>query len=763
MRQARFNDKTIELLGYSSPQRKQATDAFDIFDARLTSGLENAQVRFVYLKARASRESLNQLSKALVGSIKTYFVTPRSSGIGTSDLRDAGIQTDELFTLEDLVWRRVRSAFAEYLEKLSTDLLVEQFFVQPRSEGQPESHPERELLDFLTRSDEGKTPRSLLVLRAPAGVGKTTLCRYVVKAIAAKSDEYRSVPVFVESSHWSRLRLDSVMDLWDVIRNSLLQFSGETPLTEELFYYALSEGLVSFVFDGLDELCSKREVQLSAADLIGELAAVARDSDARIIVTTRTAYWDAKVENSGGNVRRLDLAPFTKQQAFNYFEQRFSRNIKLINRVKVLYSRLNEAAMNPRTMGGGRVQLVSVPFCVTLLADLVEREPEAELSAVEPQRLVERILVEICARDRQRKLATPGLAQLDAFQALCVAQPDETSFDIELLDATGFVASDIDYLVDHPLLNVSGARFSFKYEFLLSFLKARFLARYLTDSDRVLSSDAWGLMRQHASGETPVIEHLLGVLPEDCFDLLFAAVARAPAPDDAGICFLVHVILHAADKDKAARSERSALLLRIIGSADRTIRRRSFVGTFDRLDLRGLAFEQCEFRNARMLDCNVDSATRFTGCWFKGRTELGTPAQLSDWTLVERAGNHADADARLQCDFMLAESQEEIRETALEALHLALQKFWQGGRLKRTIDKNNWNRGLLSRSRYSAQLLSSLLRHDVLREIEISGTESGGYVVNGDCVYDIQKFMDSRQLHGHLDSAFGHFLAQLAD
>lgn len=62
---------------------------------------------------------------------------------------------------------------------------------------------------------------------------------------------------------------------------------------------ALRAGLIVFVFDGLDELCGHRNAVLSAEDVVDELANLAQGSNARILVSTRTAYWDAEIENQG--------------------------------------------------------------------------------------------------------------------------------------------------------------------------------------------------------------------------------------------------------------------------------------------------------------------------------------------------------------------------------------------------------------------------------------------------------------------------------
>ena len=330
-----LNSHTLELLGYTNPEQVSSDTRADVFIATIVAGIEEQRVQFVYIKTRSSRSDLSNIS--IERNIATFFVVPESSGINTEDVNIAiPGGPHRLYQLDELIWARMTSAFREYVDGLTAQLIVEPYFVQPRSESAT-SEPDKEIVEFFASRSATYGAGTVLVLRAPAAVGKTTLLRIVVQRLLKSKDQYRAIPIFIESAHWSQLRLESVSGLWEVVRNSLMRFAPDLVMSKSLFEAALKTGNIVFIFDGLDELCGRRDVSISAVDIVDELASIARGTNARILLSTRTAYWDSEIARTWENVSKLDLAPFNRQQALSYFERRFSNDISLQKRCHALY------------------------------------------------------------------------------------------------------------------------------------------------------------------------------------------------------------------------------------------------------------------------------------------------------------------------------------------------------------------------------------------------------------------------------------------
>lgn len=762
--QEQLNESTLELLGFLRPRCESSSSAADVFLAEQSNGLEDQEIQFVYLKSRTTKSELPNIS--IKAGVPTHFVGPASSPLSESDINSAFKGGPyKYFRLQDLLWNRVSRAFAPYSEALKLGIVVEPNFVQPRTED-ANSTPDREVKEFLASRSSKYGAGTVLTLRAPAAVGKTTLCRVVVEKLLEGMATFKCVPVFIESSHWSQLRLESVSDLWEVVRNSLLSIAPDITVGKSTFEAALKAGAIVFIFDGLDELCGRRDATFSAEDLIDELATLAQGSNARIVVTTRTAYWDSEIKKTWSNVSKLDLAPFNKQQAVQYFERRFKSDMALRRKAKDLYEKIIQASNLPTTPGGSRAQFVNLPACVALVADLIMRDADAKLDISNPQHLAEEMLLSLCDRDRQRKsLQTSGATQLSAFAQLAASNTSgEANYQLSLLTATGFNALDIDRITDHPLIRLSRpGEFEFTYEFLDPYFKAYFLSTYIRNPSSVVVDDAHALMAANGNGKSSVLEHLSGL----CSDLSPMQVTQLSKDVHWGThvaakSFLLHFGLLLCDQNKASHKERAAFLSEFSGNLEFHIENLLFIGSFSRLDLRGYVLSHCTFQDSTLTDISVDAATSLNHCRFEGEIVLDGRSRDSDWMHITTTGNTADSRASIVCGFLLDDKESKNREILLDAFNVAIQKFWHNGTPRRSINQNNWKRGLLGASPWCDLILESFLKTGLVREIEISGTESGGYAIERSIFPDVQRFIDSRSVSsGKIAEAFNYCLERI--
>lgn len=749
--QEQLTSASLELLGFAKPRQTHSTQFSDVFIATRNTGLEDQDFQFVYIKSKTSRSDLTSVK--IDSRLTTYFVAPPSSSIREEDVNSAFEGSPhKLYRLQDLLWNRMRNAFGPYVEALKESLIVEPNFVQPRTED-PNSRPDIEVKDFLISKSEKYTPGTVLALRAPAAVGKTTLCRIIVKKILLEIETSRCIPVFIESSHWSQIRLESVSDLWEVVRNSLLTTAPDISVGKSIFEAALRSGLIVFVFDGFDELCGRRNSVLSAEDVIDELADLAQDSNARILVSTRTAYWDAEINKTWANVSKLDLVPFNKQQALQYFENRFKNDINRKKSAKSLYEKITSAANAPATPGA-RAQFANLPACVALIADLVNQDPDRQFNiSTSPQQLVQELLLLLCDRDKSRKsLRTVGHLQLSAFSQLTASNFNSTSYPVNLLSATGFDPNDVDHIHDHPLLKVKNGEFEFAYEFLDPYFKAQFLASWLRDPGAAILDDALELMAANSNGKSSVVEHFAGL----CADFSLNQISSFSRNIDwkknnAAKSFLLHCGLAIADQSKTPHVERTEFITQFSGNESKTIENITFIGTFSRIDFRGYSIKNCVFSDCSFSDTSIDESTSIKQCRFEGDISI----DVKSWRKAFAEGNYADSTAAIVCGFLLDDKAARNREILLDAFSIALQKFWHNGTPKRSIDKNNWKRGLLGASPWCNLILESFLKSGVIQEIGISGTEAGGYAIDASMLPEVQRFIDSRAaIGGKLSEAF---------
>jgi hypothetical protein len=153
----------------------------------------------------------------------------------------------------------------------------------------------------------------LAVLLAPAGVGKTSVSREVIRSL--QSTRNSSVfPLLIESRQWSSLNPHEPLTVWTLIRNAL-NFNGYAVVPQEAFELFAQAGCIAMIFDGLDEVASIRSGAIRPVDIIMKLRELAEESDFRILLTSRDGLWTEMIpDNIRNEVHEFHLIPFRKPQ-----------------------------------------------------------------------------------------------------------------------------------------------------------------------------------------------------------------------------------------------------------------------------------------------------------------------------------------------------------------------------------------------------------------------------------------------------------------
>lgn len=762
-----FSTRDLQLLGYEKAEElTKGLEKFRLFRATTTAGIQSITHHFLYLKDDGvTKEAIQAATRAAAGLPQLHVVYPDKSpppDIAKQDVERLGPS----YPYTSLIWQRLEGLFSEYVKSLRDGIPQEEWFIQPRYAGHgidPKAKPDEDILAFLG----GRTPRNLrvpagnlLVITAPAGVGKTTLARYLVRKQTELAKRDRTIPLYVEASHWGKLQLHSVSELWEIIRNSLTTFSSSLSLREDLFEYALRQGWINFIFDGFDELCAGRNSHFRANEVLQDLSSLAQESDARIVVTTRSLFWEAEVTQTPANVTVCSLNSFNRAQATKYFEVRFSKAPALRAAAASVYSSLTPHTHVPETPGGSRAQLINTPICVAMIAEYVEQGKDS-ISTQRSGTALSELLIGLCERDRKRqKFVTAPRTQLSALLELAVNDAEE--FDNDDLEILGFESEDIrsGRTIDHVLLTQGHEnKYRMRYEFLPPYFRAVHLANCILREPFDLPATARRLVERESSGRGYVLEHLVQLLPPDSLALL-ANHARSVAVTDKDLrLFFFHLLKLVCDEErpKDTSTERSRLIfpscfITELEDNNLAVRHAYVSGPIEKLDLRNIRFIRCHFKDVSFSKCLVDSTTHFESCDFRG--DFGVADQVQQWRSVRLIDPRAEPPANLALGGLVAKDSLDPEALALDALRLAIDRFWHHGQLRRSMRRDIWNRGLLGGTQISRLVLDALLRAHVVETIEISSVKEGGLGVPVESIPDIKQLMDNNQLTGRIRAAY---------
>jgi hypothetical protein len=766
-----FSKQDLELLGYREVEEIEHEN-FNVLTGVASAGLEKVVGHFIYLKTRYTQADAERALKELPKDSKSYVVIPESLSDRRHSLQAMFGSVAKVHIHEELIWEKITQIFSDYLTCLSANVPQEPYYVAPRREGaDPKERLDLELVATLA-SKKTTVLGKVTVVRAPAGVGKTTLSRQITKNLCAQVKARRLIPIYVESSHWSKLQISSLEDLWEMIDNSLRAFSPSLRINRELFEHLLRQGYLAFIFDGFDELCTQRHSSFTPKQVLDQLKALAVESMAKILITTRTLFWEAAMGSETSGVVILDLASFNKQQVEGYFTNFFKLNPSKQAKAKALYTELLKNN-KPITGGGSRAQFVNHPFCISLIAQCVERGIGDSFEFEEKKSFVFQFLNQICKRERQRQnLVTSAEMQLAAFEEIAVSlsSSNESQFELEMCEAAGFDSKDMAKLIDHPLLDIKDSRgdkryFGFRYDFLPEILRARYLVNALrTFRHQTLVSDsqAWSLMAREANGKGNLVEHMLTLLEVNDLPSLgayYRATARVVNRDDRPKSFLFHIARRLVEMGEAnlTKRDRTMRLFSTLFGDDfaksKLLTNGYFEGQIDKLDFTGVTFNSCKFFEASFVDCLADGKTCFQSCVFSGTFEVS--GERKTWADVQLDKNcRLEFPTNLAWEEIAAKGAGSKEQNMNDALKLALGKFWRNGQPHFSIPAVYWAKGPLGHSIYCKSLFQAMTSCGVIKKISISGVQDGGYAFSREVLPDLQRYMDNGQLTGKLREVY---------
>ena len=715
--------------------------------------------RVVYLTSNATQHDLLNAAQQLTDDNSTHVVAPAT----ILAKHNAFISGRRLFekakhtwTTKEYLLSYVTEEVQKYLEKMRS--LAPRYYIDPRVEtpsGIPRKVP-NPVLSFLRgdRFESGLEEGALTVLLAEPGQGKTYMSRHLVAEIAGAG---KVVPLLVDSSQWHSMSTDELSSLLKTISHSFRHF--EAPISwldgheAEFLEATLSEDIFRIVFDGFDEYILRNRGSVQPLEALESLAALARDNKTRIIITSRTDFWntnlpDDEIKGFLTTTRSFvySILPFDRETARNYFKQRFDDQIR-IDRAVNAYATLEQA-------GKG---FVGRGFVLSLIADLVEdgkwKAPIAGSKGKELLWLIEAL----CEREVLRhQLPFNAQEQLEILRTFAIEVAQGAKPNSELLDlAMGVVRPQLDStsrqetlekLRIHPLIKWEEARdiWSFRQEQIGILLIAAEVLR--ASSARIAAFigkakldvgvrqdistailDLSGAQSVHDEKSLAALNRIATAMSSvgDLYEDTLARTGEGPRLAAVLTLMAVERLLPKG----SSHQERTAFLLKILGRSK--VESLSFTGTVARYDFRGIVFEGCRFERITWANCRFDSSTVFRYCHFVGGNPPLHCEGLGSATVELSCRLDSEAESLFN-SARVKEGRRDYSEADLRAdVASVFDKFIiKGGIGIKTVDENNLGRGAISVSRFKNEILTAI--GAIVEEHHISGTSKRGFNIRDD-------------------------------
>ncbi|MFP2930990.1 NACHT domain-containing protein [Pyxidicoccus sp. 3LG] len=787
-----------ELLNHSRTTRIEKTPAKqDPQHWALYAGeykIHTSRVPFdvLYLHSKATKESIETASRTAFKPNHTQVVFAPSLDERTK-VHHTIFQgkAKGLWNSREYLASFIKDETDTYLKKINS--LETKFYIDPRVKtpsGFAKKIP-NPLLSLLTDKDLGAgiVEGAVGILLAEPGQGKTYMSQHLASTLSNKG----FIPIYIDSTQWSSIPRDDLGSLAKTITHSFRHFEstiGWIEGCEDKFLRAtLKAGLFRIIFDGFDEYVQWNRGKFSAQEVIDNIAQLAASTGSRILVTSRTSFWnsdlpaeESHIENSPAPVFFYEILPFDQQHARNYFNNRFHGNDEQVSNAVTTYLKLREH--DEKLIGRG--------FVLNLIADLASRAETILPSQLSGVSTLEWIIQKVCEREQLRqKLPLNSNEQIAALRTLIAEAATGIDATTELFTlAIGVSSSNLpqEDIKDsahkmrfHPLLRYEEGkdrwspleeqvRFVLLADHLLTLTSAEGNERNLKALSDFLDKAA---LKELGSDLASMIVDLTRgrdqTTAEDVLRRTIRTIISATEQSiqmhqySSGRGVAVAIALMAVDRflpRGSSHQDRAKLFLSMFpGSQLRSLPFYGVLGTISRMDFSGVNFSHCRFEAVVWANCKFDDQTTFENCHFSG----GSIMHCSGIGNAQWNGGTTDQEAAIWINgARIGAGRRAYTRDDLQAdIRVLLNKFVvKGGIGFRTIEATHLKTGSISNSKHRDEIISELCS-GVLEEHEISGVSTKGFHVRDDAKEAVRFYAANNVLTGPIQKAFDRLAQKL--
>ena len=721
----------LELCGYTDLSELSPNE-YGLNNCRIFRGIDSGFARsedtFIYLLAGTTQADLNQLIKQLRASTfaDPYVVVPNSlqSRSRVKGRLEPLLTSSSKFRIYDeLMWGYIKGKFEFYVNTIIRDRLesykepnyinpiLEEPLIAERSGafGYTEREATRQLFSFFT-NDTLEKANNITVITADASVGKTALAANITSALARAWEDTKVIPVFLPADDWRKLPKHG--NLWEIIQGLGQEESQRFPIDDEnIFERILQLGYIALIFDGFDEL---RDMTTSPAEHFESLGRIATETNARIVVTARTSFWDREVGNADEVPHnKLTLNPFTETEFRNYCRHRLHSEDEVRQATELRSNCI-------RALQQGSENFFNLPICAQMIANYVEHgrnlgtetPPLQQQGAVAVNDFFRRVLER--ERIRQR-LTTETDTTYNAFGAIAIEQNnDDEEFDEELLGSAGIIETDLENFQDHAFLNFDHGRnsYRFKYEFIPQHLRALRFLNMLRDRlfDVSIPAEILERINLESDGSGHLSDRLARLVGENDLQLI-SETHRSPQCFEALKSLLFHIVSKKFALEQALnKPQRTERIFRCFGIQNgRQVGNLNIRGSVTGLSIRNLQIHNSRFTDFSLKDRDAQNL-RFVDCRFEGTLDI-------EGAVFENCVGYNEAKLVIsKNDRLLRFSNEEI----ISHLHTALNRFSTGSGYRDVLE-DDWKTGRTKHIEDRFGILQILVEAEVVEKVHRTG------------------------------------------
>lgn len=759
----------------------------------------------LYLYADSTRDSVAHAARAITNPKKTQIVYAPSIGLHIKEeLPKISKDISGIRNTTEYLSSFIQDQLGAYHDVIISEN-TPRYFIDPPYEtpsGFKKKIP-NPLYMFLSDShpEVDNKEGALGILLAEPGQGKT----YTAQYLSSKLCSNNMIPIYVHSPQWVSLSPTDLSSLWKTITHSFRYF--ETSIDwiqgceQQFLEVALKAGLFRrIIFDGFDEYILWNRGNVDTNEAVKNLLQLAVSSGCKILITSRTSFWQSEVDESYFSDEQLQpyiykILPFDRNHAENYFKQRFDEELKLKEALSI-YDQL-------RMLGTGTEasNFAGRGFILSLIADLVADYEDETASFSGKQPVIQWIIRAFCEREvKRQQLPLKAEQQIEVFrefaeytscdykalgyatttqllrEIITYCADDLRESDIDLLLAETKTTGDIRKLQDHPLIRRGpDGEWDFVHEQIRFALLAEQILGYINKSAEALKNFFLRLRltgslqtdlataiidRVVNSVSSPVeakkeIQEIIRALLNCCLSSLERGEESQYERSLAGTIGLLTLnILCRQGQERKDRTEEF-----ISYFPDAALNGISFSGSISSMDFRGVRFKKCRFERNNWANCSFDETTFFDDCHFIG----GKVTNCQNFGSAQWLNGHFDLEAKaLINSFRIdAGKRQYTKEDLKQDIESLLRKIVpKEGIGFKTVYETHLTAGTIGHSKYRDEITEIVKKH-LLHRHELSGISGHAYNVKDSAKDAIKHYFSNGVYSGALSDVYDEVCKRL--
>lgn len=756
----------------------------------------------LYLYSDFTKEAINKAIQSITypnatqivyaQSVKQNYIEELKLTLKRGRKELAGILDLKTY-LSSFIQDQMRS-YIDKLKELKPPIFIQPYFETPSGAHRKFPNP----LDlFFSDNTEDVKDGALAVLLAEPGQGKTYTARHLTNILIEKD----FIPIYIQSSQWSTMQEGDLSSIYKTIIHSFRYNNASIDWIEgeeeKFIKVTLKVGIFRIIFDGFDEYILWNNGNVSADDTIKSLHDLVQNSGARVLVTSRTTFWNSTITSDESllSLFKYSILPFDLNHAKDYFTKRFVDKPKSIDKAISVFSKIRgtgKSDIKSSFAGRGIILNLIADLCSDnidvstyddsisvwqwIISALCQREEERQKLNGESLKLnaeKQLSILKLFVEEKAKGLI-PNTLLLSDIISLHYEEKNEDEIKSILLSLLGD-NSNRGKLADHPLITKDDntGLWLFKHEQIEFNLIAELIIDYAKSNNiNSLNSFFNDLVVKGSILDdlTIVLIEQIDILLEknpqlSLNSLLYNFKECRPQENDrqrkfSNISIVLTKIIYSylnkffpvGSTDKETRFKE---LLNLIGAS--RITGYHFTGAIASIDFSGVVFNNCVFENTVWTNCRFNQATVFNGCFFIGGE-------------VHNCENFGSAIFKKNCELdkfaEISINYEKIRfgtkkvdnEDIKQDIALFVKKFVPRDGSFKSVYDDGLLKGHLAISPYKNELVSIMKKFVVDENIDESGHY---YKIKPEAKESINHFLNNGIFSGALAQTYNELLRRL--